>query len=162
MSLENRVSIVLTEEEKAQITAALTAMNAVLEGKLVTLSPQERREHPKMGDGTEPFVSKALDYATSNPEFTPRFVNADDMKIDFEAVSTLNSIYRPLKQLIEQLDDSILLSGSEAYVAALAYYNSVKVGAKMNAPGAKSIYNDLKQRFVKTSTATNVEDRNIT
>lgn len=162
MSVENRISIELTDEEKAQITSAITTINDVFRDKLVTLSPQERREHPKMGDGTEPFVSKALDYATSNPEFTPRYVNADDMKIDFEAVSLLNGIYRPLKQLIEQLDDSILLSGSEAYVAALAYYNSVKVGAKMNVPGAKSIYNDLKQRFSKTSSASNVLERDIT
>jgi hypothetical protein len=41
------------------------------------------------------------------------------------------------------------MSGSEAYTAALAYYNSVKQAAKMNVPNAKSIYKDLKQRFEK-------------
>lgn len=157
MSFENRISVVLTVEQKTKAQDAIKIIHDVFKDQLITLTPQQRREHPKMGDGTEPFVSKALEYAASNPEFTPKFVNADDMKIDFETVSQLNAVYRPLKQLMEQLDDSILLSGSEAYVAALAYYNSVKIGAKMNVPGAKAVYNDLKKRFVKPSNSVTVD-----
>ena len=102
-----------------------------------------------MSDGTEPFVSKVLDYARSNPEFAPKFMKVEDLEMDFNAVKDLQAIYRPLLQLVQQLDDTILMSGSEAYVSALAYYNSVKIGAKMNIPGAKSIYDDLKKRFVR-------------
>ena len=151
MSFENKVSIKLTVEEQNQIGDALSVIDNILTGKLITLTPQERREYPKMSDGTVPFVRKALEYANSNSEFTPKFVDSGELEIDIEAVDTLNNVYRPLKQLIERLDDSILLSGSEAYVAALAYYNSVKLGAKMNVPGAKAIANDLKKRFVKNS-----------
>jgi len=45
------------------------------------------------------------------------------------------------------LNDTIMLSGSEAYVAALAFYKSVKVAASMNVAGAQPIYEDLKKRF---------------
>ena len=151
MSFENKVSIVVTNEEKTQLADAIGVINDILDGRLVTLTPQQRRGYPKMSDGTVPFVRKALEYANSNPEFTPKFVDSAEMKIDIEAVDDLNNIYRPIKQLLERLDDSILLSGSEAYVAALAYYNSVKVGAKMNVPDAKAIANDLKKRFMKNS-----------
>jgi hypothetical protein len=41
----------------------------------------------------------------------------------------------------------MMLAGSEAYIAALAYYNSVKQAAKMNVPGARAIYDDLSKRF---------------
>ena len=41
------------------------------------------------------------------------------------------------------------LSGSEAYVASLAFYNSVKQAAKINIPGAKAISEDLKLRFTR-------------
>jgi len=42
-----------------------------------------------------------------------------------------------------------MMAGSDAYVGALSYYNSVKYGAKVNAADAKVIYEDLKQRFLK-------------
>ena len=32
-------------------------------------------------------------------------------------------------------------------MAALAFYNSVKMGTKMNVPAAKQVYEDLKKRF---------------
>jgi hypothetical protein len=41
------------------------------------------------------------------------------------------------------------LSGSEAYVASLAFYNSVKQAARINVPGAKAIAEDLKLRFAR-------------
>jgi hypothetical protein len=43
------------------------------------------------------------------------------------------------------------LAGSEAYVTALAYYNSVKLGAKLDVPNAKAVYSDLKIRFDRAS-----------
>ena len=79
-------------------------------------------------------------------------MDVPEMEIDLKAVNDLLDIYRPLLQLTQKLDDSIMLSGSEAYVASLAYYNSVKVGAKMNIPNAKAIHDDLKKRFARPAT----------
>jgi len=53
------------------------------------------------------------------------------------------------------LDDTITVAGSEAYIAALAFYKSVKVAATMNVPGAQEIYDDLSKRFeISTTKAT--------
>ena len=40
-----------------------------------------------------------------------------------------------------------MLAGSEAYTAALAYYQSAKTAAKRKIPGAEVIYRDLAERF---------------
>ena len=45
------------------------------------------------------------------------------------------------------MEDSMTQAGSEAYVAALAFYQSVKGAAKAKVPGADAIYNDLNSRF---------------
>lgn len=45
------------------------------------------------------------------------------------------------------LDDTMMLAGSEAYVAALAFYNAVKGVGRANVPGAALIYEDLRGRF---------------
>jgi len=57
------------------------------------------------------------------------------------------SLFIVLTQLYNGLDDTTMEAGAESYVNALSYYNSVKQAAKMNIPGAKAIYDDLKKRF---------------
>ena len=155
MSTENLVSIKLTSEDRKKAKDAITDLNEVLNAQLISLTPEKRMEIPKMGDGTEPFVLKALDYAKSNPEFAPAYMNVPELQVDIKAVDDLQDVYRPLLQLMQKLDDSIMLSGSEAYVASLAYYNSVKIAAKMNVPNAKAIFDDLKKRFVKNGYSSN-------
>lgn len=147
----NRVSVKLSSTELSKINKAVSDLKAVLKPALISLTPSQRREIPKMSDGTLPFVEKVMDYAKSNHEFCPRYMDVAEMQIDVNAAEKLTEIYRPLLQLIQQLDDSIMLSGSEAYVAALAYYNSVGIGARMNVPGAKAIREDLSKRFAKAS-----------
>jgi hypothetical protein len=41
-------------------------------------------------------------------------------------------------------------------MAALSYFNSVKMAVKMNVPNAKVIYEDLSKRFVKPSRKTTI------
>ncbi|MBK7871340.1 MAG: hypothetical protein IPJ74_12035 [Saprospiraceae bacterium] len=59
----------------------------------------------------------------------------------------LTTIERPLLSLIEGINDTKLLAGSEAYSTALLFYQSVKLAAEMNIPGVKTIYDDLRERF---------------
>jgi hypothetical protein len=48
---------------------------------------------------------------------------------------------------IDQLDDTMVLTGSEAYLAVLAFYNYIKGAAKANVTGVQTIYDDLNARF---------------
>jgi len=145
----NRIAVEITAEDAAVIDSSLTALEEKLAAYLVALSADERRGLPKMKDKTYAFVQKTVDYTDSDPGFVPDFMDAAGLKIDFAAVSALTAIFRRIEKLRGNLDDTILLSGSEAYKAALHYYNSVKISAKANVPGAKEIYEDLKQRFEK-------------
>ncbi|WP_109830762.1 hypothetical protein [Reichenbachiella versicolor] len=151
MSTENLVSVQISTENLDKINAAIAELNNTLKPILTSLTSEQRMELPKMGEGNTTFVEKALDYAVSNPEFAPPYMDVSEMGIDVKAVDELTKIYRPLKLIMEQLDDTILQSGSEAYVASLAYYNSVKMGSRMNVPDAKPIYDDLKKRFKRSS-----------
>jgi hypothetical protein len=40
-----------------------------------------------------------------------------------------------------------MTAGSEAFQAALVFYNSTKVVASQDVPGAKAVYEELKRRF---------------
>ena len=69
------------------------------------------------------------------------------MKKDFDAVSELLPLLRTVDQLESNLNDTTMMAGSEAYLAALSYYNSIKMAIKMNVPGAKVIFDDMSKRF---------------
>ena len=104
-----------------------------------------------MSDGTLPFVEKVMDYAQSDNQFLPPYVDLQELEKDWMAVKELMPLLRDLQQLESNLNDTLMMAGSEAYVGALSYYNSVKYGAKVNAADAKVIYEDLKQRFDKSA-----------
>lgn len=108
---------------------------------------------PKMSDGTLPFVQKCLSYCQSNPEFAPAFINFDELFDDMKVYEQLLPIYRLVLQLENKLNDTSMEAGAESYVSALAYYNSVKMAAKLDAPGAKAIYEDMAKRFARESKA---------
>ena len=147
MSTENVISIEIPEADIQAVKDALNTIQTTLAPYVMALTPEQRKTIPKMSDGTEPFVGKVMDYATSNPQFAPPYMDVPEMKKDFDAVSALLPFLRTADQLVSNLNDTTMMAGSEAYVAALSYYNSVKMASKTNIPGAKAIYDDLSKRF---------------
>ncbi len=156
---DNVVSVELAPKEIADSVKALKALQEKLNDQLIALQPKERHELPKMSDKTMPFVEKVVSYVDSRPEFVPFYLSPEELKIDFKAVNDLKQILREAEQLCQSLNDTITLSGSEAYTAALAYYSSVKQAAKANVPNAQPVYEDLRKRFErKTRKETTSQD----
>lgn len=147
MSVDNSISIQIPEADLTIVRDALALIQTTLAPYVVALTPENRRKLPKMGDGTEPFVAKVMDYAVSDPQFLPPFVQVAEMKKDWDAVTGLLPLFRTVQQLDNNLGDTVMLAGSEAYEASLSYYRSVKMAAKMNVPNAKTIAEDLSKRF---------------
>jgi hypothetical protein len=148
---KNVVAIQIPKEKLSEMQTHITALQTLLSDYVVALTSEQRRALPKMNDKTMPFVEKGLEYSKSNPEFVPVYLDVREFDTDMAAVTDLKSLFNPISQVCKNLDNSILLSGSEAYQAALTYYNNVKQAAKMNVPNAKPIADDLGKRFVKAS-----------
>lgn len=146
MSITNRVSIVINE---AALTKILDANKIIRENlpQLISLSPDERHALPKMGNKTVAFVNKALEYGKQNPKVLPAFLNMEEFAKDVEAVNKLFLVIAPIAKLNEELDDTILLAGSEAYAAALVVYKALKAANDAGETGLKNICDDLAARF---------------
>lgn len=157
MSTENVISIEIPPADVQTVKDALATIQTTLAPYVVALTPEQRKTIPKMSDGTEPFVGKVMDYAVSDPQFAPPYMDVPEMKKDFDTVTALMPLLRTMDQLQSTLNDTTMIAGSEAFVVALSYYHSVKMAAKMNIPGAKAIYEDLSKRFAKSSTSKKVE-----
>lgn len=144
---ENRISINLSAADIAAINQAIETLAGKLQPILIALEAEDKRMLGKLGEKSVSFVDKTVQYSQSNPEFLPAFIDVAEFKKDYEAFSILNGFLRPLIQIVENLDDTASLCGSEAVSAANTYYGSVKQGMKMNVPNAKAIYDDLSQRY---------------
>ncbi|MCW0482801.1 hypothetical protein [Gaoshiqia sediminis] len=147
--MDNKINFQLPEEVATQVLEKTTEIVALLKPYLIGLTPDERKVLPKMSDGTSPFVEKCLDYCDSDPQFAPPFMSVQEFQADLKTWEQLMTLLRPLRQVYQDLDDTVMQAGSESYTAALSYYNSVKLATRMSIPGSKAIYDDLKRRFEK-------------
>ena len=149
--MENKINFTIPETVITEVTQKLSEVVTALKPYLIALTPEERMAVPKMSDKTEPFVDKTLDYTQSDPQFAPPYMDVDELKNDMLVHGQLVPLARTVRQLDNGLDDTVMEAGGESYINALSYYNSVKQAAKMDVPGAKSIYEDLKKRFERKS-----------
>lgn len=139
------VKIPLTDLEEIQ--AAIDTLTSKLMPHLKVLTVHERMELPKMGDKTMAFVQKALEYSELNQALVPTFLNVEALATDIQAVTKLRSLSQQLNPVVDALNDSMTLSGSEAYQGALVFYNNLKNAVRAKAPNAGTIYDDLSARF---------------
>ncbi len=143
----NRISLTIPEADLQAIQGAMQILQDKLLPHLITLTSDDRIELPKMGDKTVAFVRKATDYARTDPALRPAFLDMDELGRDLQAVDQLGGLRRVLAPIVDGLEDSMLAAGSEAYSAALSYYQAVKVAARSRIHGAQAIADDLGQRF---------------
>jgi hypothetical protein len=149
----NRISISIPSDVIVQATTALNQVKTLLQPYLQSLTVEERHDLLKMSDKSLSFVSKVNDYCTSNGEFCPGYMNVDEFKNDFAAASALKPLLDLCEQICSNIDDTVMLAGSEAFSGALLYYNGVQVAAKTGQMNAKPIFDDLRQRFIRRTPA---------
>jgi hypothetical protein len=147
MTQKNEIAITITQAELSNINNLLAQLKTALAPYVHGLTTDEIAGIFKMGDKTVAFVDKIKDYTATNPEFVPSFMSVANFKVDVNAVNVLAPIAKSTKQISDDLNDTLMLCGNEALVAALIYYNSVKFNASQGVSGAKTIYEDLKKRF---------------
>ena len=126
----------------------LTAVSAALSDVLLfNLTADERQSLRTMGDKSMAFVQKALEYGENNPDLLPNYLDLPEAQKDYALSRDLYSVLQQVDVLKRSVEDAMMVVGSEAYDAALIYYNSIKAASRGNVPGAEAIYNDLQQRF---------------
>ena len=147
MTIESKIKIVITEEQKTTLNTAFKTFKDTLKSVLISLTPSEKQSMLMLGDKSISFVGKNIMFAAQKPEFVPNYLDVEEWKIDLQAYNDLAPYNAEIMELSSLLKDTIALCGNEAFRQALTYYNSVKQAAKDNVPGAKPIYEELKQQF---------------
>ncbi|WP_320053926.1 hypothetical protein [uncultured Acetobacteroides sp.] len=147
MIQDNLAKITFTPDEVAALDGALATIEQVLEKKMVSLTPKQRRQYSRVRYNMENWVNKATGYIANNAELTPSFVDVGQLRLDMETHLMLNPRIDKMEVLLQGIKDTNLLLGSDIYNACISFYRSVKLASLGNTPSASAIYDDLKKQF---------------
>ncbi|AXT52850.1 hypothetical protein D1818_19220 [Aquimarina sp. BL5] len=154
MALENLISISFTEEELTTLDGHLDGIKQILTGKTINLTADQRRQYGRIANQNKLVVDKSKNYMEQHPDWMPRFLDKEEFDKDYLARIQVESRAQMLENLSQQLIDTKTLLDHDNYNNALSFYRMVRYLAGENEPGAKTVYNDMKVLFNKTTTTT--------
>jgi hypothetical protein len=144
----NRISIVIPQKDINDATDLINqGFNKIKPYLIEALSQDEMGGIAKLGEKSEPFVSKGIEFANTNADLVPRRCDVAEAEKDFDVFEAL----RPLDILVAQyalrLSQTRVIAGSEALDCINDFYKSVQQDAKDGVAAAIPIYNELKVRY---------------
>ena len=161
MSTSNQISVQIPQEVLDDVSQKLQECKSLLAPYLKALTADQRKSLFKMGDKTVATVQKVKSYLETNPEFAPAYMDKNEFLKDESVVTGLSPIANLSEQLTSDIEDTIMLAGSEALVASMLYYGIAKEAAAKGVTTAKPIYEDLSQRFSKKGNKTIPKSNNL-
>lgn len=147
MALDNLISLELSNEDNTKMDDSITIIEDVVAPKVIALQAEERSRYGRVGESTQVWIEKVNTYMLNKPETVPPFINVDEFGKDLKARKSIMPRIARLNAIVNGLEDTSILLGTDLYNAALAYYGNIKLLAKQNVLGAKLIYEDLNQKF---------------
>lgn len=126
MKYSNVISTSIPQQDLKEILDAIEFVSQKMPD-LKTLTLEEKMALPKMKANTIDFVYECLAIARQHPELVPDNVDVSEIIKDVELVQALHKILNPLKTIMREVKDSILLAESEAYLPSIAIYNAAKL-----------------------------------
>lgn len=158
MSIQsNRLSAVITDSNMEDIRSAIHSIYAMLPF-LTGLTIDERKSLPKINDSNKTFTEDAVTSANNNAQLIPSYFDPIEMERDLLLYEKLDELWLILSQLVQKIDDTRMLAGSEAYTSALVFYKLTESAVKAAVPGAQSVYAMLKQRFADQGNSGNAAE----
>lgn len=144
--MQNLISLNLTEQDLADMDAALATLRRVMT-PFVALQVEDRRELYKMGPKSETFCMQALRLLEQNPQIVPPNLGLQEALADRAALDQLRPRLQLLRQLTERAEDTEMALGSDMMAVAREGYRLLEVSGKGEA--LKSAREALSSRYAR-------------
>ncbi len=147
--MQNRITATLSEADRQAVLDAFQTIQTKLPF-LVSLSPEERRELPKMGDKSVAFVRKSVEMAQEGSDYLPGAFDSAEFKSDLAIYDALLPVIQKATKVQEMIEDTMTVIGSDLFVAALDHYAAAKRNGSTG--GLDELMSVLGKRFSRRST----------
>ena len=141
---QDRISLTLPTAKLAVVDNAIASLEAALV-ELIALEPKERMRLPKMGGKSEAFCRQTLSAIAQNPQIVNPSLGLAGAQADLVALDALRPRRQRLQRLMERMQDTETLLGSDVLATALEAYGLLKVSGKSQ--GLASLRQGLGARF---------------
>ena len=111
---------------------------------LVALTPPEREALSQIGTELMKYLELSHGIAVEYPDLFPAFAKTAAFREDFFITCELRQVIGKIEELKENILDTEMLAGNHALDSALAFFNTVRIAARRDIPGARLIYDKLK------------------
>ena len=142
----NRIDTVISDADLAKVNTALNDIESTL-SFLIGLTVEERVQLPKINVANKSFTQDAINAVVNNSAMLPAYLDKTAMEKDMDLYLQLDKLAIRIRQLLEKIDDTQMLAGSEAFVAALTAYKLFAAAAAAGVAGSDAVYDTLKERF---------------
>ena len=147
---QDRISLTLAPATLTAVDNALAALETALT-QLVALEADERKRLPKMGGKSEAFCRQALSVVALNPQVVNPSLGLAGAQADLAALDVLRPRRQRMQKLVERMQDTETLLGSDVMATALEAYGLLKISGKSQ--GLSALRAGLSTRFKGKSTA---------
>ena len=125
----------------------LDEAKSLIDPYLVSLTTSERQALSQIGSELMKCLELSHGIAVEFPDLFPAFIKTAAFREEFFITCELRQVIGKIDELKENILDTEMLAGNHALDTALAFYNTVKIAARRDIPGAKLIYDKLKPAF---------------
>lgn len=140
----DRISLTLPAAKLTAIDGAMATLETALV-ELVALEAKDRIRLPKMGGKSEAFCRQTLSVVAQNPQIVNPSLGLAGAQADLAALDALRPRRQRLQRLLERMQDTETLLGSDVLGTALEAYGLLKVSGKSQ--GLASLRSGLGTRF---------------
>lgn len=144
---KNRLSAEITPEAMTAILDHVKGIETQLGGFAVSLSTKEKRTMNGVGVKTQEFMDKVLEYAEKNPDLVPSYIDLAELRRDIELTRNLWALQKHILPILGRVNDTMAVSGDDAYAVSRLFYHHIKTVANANLPGAATIAKELGELF---------------
>ena len=141
-----KINEVITQEQESKVIDLFKEARSQL-GFLVNLNSIDRIRMAKLSRGRVDFVDTAVVEARANPVYLPAYLTLEEFIADVELKDSLHRIRAEAQSLTERIDDTLLLTETEAYRKSRLFYNSLKAAGRAGEEDAERVAKDLAYHF---------------
>ena len=147
---QDRISLTLAPATLTAVDNALTALETALT-QLVAMEAAERKRLPKMGGKSEAFCRQTLSVVALNPQIVNPSLGLAGAQADLAALDALRPRRQRIQKLVERMQDTETLLGSDVMATALEAYGLLRISGKSQ--GLSALRSGLSSRFKSQSSA---------
>lgn len=147
--MQNQINVALTTQQLGQVDTGLTAVEQVISGIAIAMTPQQRVAFPKIAVDNKVQVERAINVCTqpAAANILPPFLKPELMQTDLKLYEQLLELEQRVKGLLGMITETKILAGSEAYQGALIVKRLVDSAAAAGVSGAKELADILAERY---------------